>query len=96
MLDDGTFSDPDGAIRELKTALLDGASWHAPDHYFLLKDFRPYLDARLKLNRAFSDRRAYARMALENIASAGKFSSDRAVLTYAEDIWGISPESFDQ
>ena len=88
-LDDGTFQDPEGDIAELKTALLDGASWHAPDHYFVLKDFRPYLEARLKAYSAYRDREGFARMALYNIAGAGKFSSDRSVADYARDIWSL-------
>ena len=88
-MDDGTFQDPEGDIAELKTALLDGASWHAPDHYFVLKDFRPYLEARLKAYSAYRDREGFARMALYNIAGAGKFSSDRSVADYARDIWSL-------
>ena len=88
-LADGTFEDPDGAIAELKDALLLGASWHAPDHYFVLKDFRPYYEARLKAWSAYRDREAFARMALLNIAGAGKFSSDRSVGEYARDIWQV-------
>ncbi len=88
-LTDGTFDDPDGALKDLSDSLLVGASWHAADHYFVLKDFEPYLEAKLKLNRAFADKRVIAKMALENIASAGKFSSDRSVMDYARDIWGI-------
>ena len=88
-LADGTFYDPDGAIAELKDALLLGASWHAPDHYFVLKDFRPYYEARLRAWDAYRDQQAFARMALLNIAGAGKFSSDRSVREYARDIWQV-------
>ena len=86
---DGTFPDEDGKLRELYTALLDGASWHAPDHYFLLHDFRSYLDAKLRANRDYRDRMAFARKCLMNVASAGTFSSDRTIAQYAEEIWQV-------
>ncbi|MDO4548618.1 MAG: glycogen/starch/alpha-glucan phosphorylase, partial [Clostridia bacterium] len=89
VLIDGTVADETGALRELYNSLLDGASWHKPDHYFVLKDFRSYYEAKLRANRAYSDRMAFARMALNNIASAGCFSSDRAVREYARIIWDI-------
>ena len=86
---DGTFPDEDGKLRELYTALLDGASWHAPDHYFLLHDFRSYLDAKLQANRDYRDRLSFARKCLMNVASAGTFSSDRTIKQYAEEIWRV-------
>lgn len=86
---DGTFPDDDGMLRELYTALLDGASWHAPDHYFLLKDFSSYMEAKLRVNRDYQDRLTFARKCLINVASAGKFSSDRTIAQYAEEIWQV-------
>ncbi|NLF27720.1 MAG: glycogen/starch/alpha-glucan phosphorylase [Clostridiales bacterium] len=83
------FDDPDGALKELHTSLLDGASWHKPDHYFVLKDFMPYQDARLRAMEAYKDRRFFAMMCLKNIAGAGKFSSDRSVEEYAKNIWRV-------
>jgi starch phosphorylase len=83
------FDDPDGALKELHTALLDGASWHRPDHYYVLKDFLPYQEARLKAMEAYKDRRGFAMMCLKNIAGAGKFSSDRSVGEYARNIWRV-------
>ena len=88
-LDDGTFPDEDGALKELKTSLLKGASWHAPDHYFVLKDFSSYLEAKLAVNRDYRDGMAFARKCLYNVASAGKFSSDRTIRQYAEEIWRV-------
>ncbi|MBR2718256.1 MAG: glycogen/starch/alpha-glucan family phosphorylase [Clostridia bacterium] len=86
---DGTFPDEDGMFRELFTALLDGASWHAPDHYFILQDFSSYMEAKLRANREYRDSLAFARKCLMNVASAGKFSSDRTILQYARDIWHV-------
>ena len=85
---DGTLDDGrTGMFRELYAALLDGASWHAPDHYFLLHDFIPYCDTRLRANRDYADRAAFAKKCLLNVAHAGPFSSDRTVAEYARDIW---------
>ena len=85
---DGTVETDDG-MREVYTSLLDGASWHRPDHYFLLLDYRSYYDAKLRAINEWSDREAFGRKCLMNIAAAGKFSSDRAVRDYAENIWHI-------
>ncbi len=79
----------DDPQRELYTSLLDGAGWHAADHYFLLKDFSSYLDTKLRANRDYQDRMAFGRKCLINIASAGKFSSDRTIRQYADEIWHI-------
>ena len=87
---DGTFPDPDGAFRELHDSLLKGASWHAADHYFVLRDFRPYLEAKLAVNRDYArDPVGFARKCLQNVASAGVFSSDRTVSQYAREIWRV-------
>ena len=86
---DGTLDDGrTGMFRELYSALLDGASWHAPDCYFLLHDFIPYCDTRLRANRDYADRAAFAKKCLLNVAHAGPFSSDRTVAEYALGIWG--------
>ncbi len=79
----------EGDIAELKTALLEGKSWHQPDHYFLLHDFASYQQTRLKAIRATKDKAAFAKLCLHNIAGAGKFSSDRTIQEYAKDIWMI-------
>ena len=88
---DGTVSDGgSGDFRELYTALLDGASWHAPDHYYLLGDIRDYVETKLRcINDYSSDRLAFARKQWLNMCNAGKFSSDRTIADYAENIWHI-------
>ncbi|MBQ8200529.1 MAG: glycogen/starch/alpha-glucan phosphorylase [Clostridia bacterium] len=85
----GTFQDEDGALKELVSSLLVGASWHQPDHYFVLHDFASYMAAKLRCNREYRDRMAFARKCLINVASAGKFSSDRTIRQYAEEIWHV-------
>ena len=91
-LTDAGFPDEDGFLAELKTSLLDGASWHKPDHYYLLKDFKSYREARLKAYDFYGkNRNAFNMMCLKNILSAGVFSSDRTIRQYAEEIWHIEP-----
>ncbi len=88
---DGSVSDGgSGDFRELYTSLLDGASWHAPDHYYLLGDLESYVDTKLKSNSDYSENRlAFAKKQWLNMCNAGKFSSDRTIADYAENIWNI-------
>ena len=88
-LNDGTFPDDDGALQELKDAILKGASWHQPDHYFILKDFPGYMETKLRALRDTRDQKAFAKKCLMNTASAGKFSSDRTIRQYAKEIWHV-------
>lgn len=85
---DGTVPSDD-ALSELHDSLLNGTNWHQADHYFLLHDFSSYLDAKLQANQDYQDRMTFGRKCLLNLASAGKFSSDRTILQYAEEIWDI-------
>ena len=87
---DGSFPDEDGALKELHDAILKGASWHKPDHYYVMKDFESYYKAKLQAIRdAKADETAFARKCLLNVASAGKFSSDRTIRQYAKEIWNV-------
>ena len=91
-LDDGGVpSDEEGSFKELYKALTDGASWHVPDHYYLLGDLEDYVQAKLRVNRDYRDERAFARKCWLNMCNAGKFSSDRTIKDYAENIWKIVP-----
>ena len=90
---DGTVP-TDDAQRELYHALLDGASWHKADHYFVLLDYPSYIDTKLRANADYADRLAFGRKCLLNIASAAKFSSDRTIRQYAEEIWHVQPTQF--
>ena len=90
---DGTVPTDDGQ-RELFHALLDGSDWDKADHYFLLLDYQSYLDAKLQANRDYADRMAFGRKCLMNVASAAKFSSDRTIRQYAEEIWHIKPTQY--
>lgn len=88
---DGTFSDGGtGMFRDLYDSLLKGASWHAPDNYYLLLDFLPYCDAKLQANTDYRENRLdFTRKCLQNTANAGKFSSDRTIQEYAAEIWKV-------
>lgn len=88
---DGTVSDGgSGDFRELYTSLLDGASWHSPDHYYVLGDLEAYVEMKLRTNSHYSsDRLAFAKKQWLNMCNAGKFSSDRTIADYAENIWHI-------
>ncbi len=81
----GTYTQEDPNIfRELYDMLL------SKDEYFILKDFASYADAQRKIDEKYRDRRAWNKSALINIASAGKFSSDRTIEEYVQDIWHLT------
>lgn len=91
---DGRFDDGgaqgEGSFKELHDALLKGTSWQAADHYFLMYDLPLYIDAKIKANADYADRKEFGKKCLLNVANAGKFSSDRAILEYAKEIWHTS------
>lgn len=89
-LTDGTFDlKPQETFEELKNSLLKGASWHTPDNYFVIKDFDAYVEAQEKVGEDFKNELEFYRKAFINMASAGKFSSDRTIEEYAKEIWNI-------
>ena len=85
---DGTVPTDDG-LRNLFHSLLDWGE--NSDQYRLLLDYESYLDAKLRAIRDYADRMAFGRKCLKNVASAAKFSSDRTIRQYAEEIWHIKP-----
>ena len=87
----GTLNDGGtGMFRELHDSILYGASWHKPDQYYLLLDFARYLEAKKQINRDYNDSKVFARKCWINICNAGKFSSDRTIAEYAQEIWHIN------
>ena len=88
---DGTVPTDDG-LRNLFHCLLDWGN--SSDQYRLLLDYESYLDAKLRANRDYADRMAFGKKCLENVASAAKFSSDRTIRQYADEIWHIKPTQF--
>ena len=91
---DGTFDDDgatgEGSFRELHHALTKGTHWHDPDHYFLMLDLPGYIETKIRANADYADRKEFGKKCLLNVANAGKFSSDRAILEYANEIWHVS------
>ncbi len=91
---DGTFDDDgaqgEGSFRELHHALTKGTHWHDPDHYFLIQDLPDYIETKIRANADYADRKEFGKRCLLNVANAGKFSSDRAILEYANEIWHVS------
>lgn len=87
---DGTVSDGGtGYFRELYFSLTDGASWHSPDNYYLIGDLESYVDVKLRCIADFSGRKYIGKKLWYNMCNAGKFSSDRTISDYAENIWHI-------
>ena len=87
---DGTFNDSGtGLYRELYDSVLYGVNYSKPDAYFVMKDFESYRDAQDKANEAYKDQLAWAKRCWMNMVNAGKFSSDRTIEDYANEIWQI-------
>ena len=80
---DGTYSVDKELFRELYTSLLD------EDQYFILKDFRSYEEAQKQVEAKYRDREGWAKSAILNVACCGKFSSDRTIEEYVQDIWHL-------
>ena len=85
---DGTVKTDDG-LQNLFNQLVNGN-----DQYYLLLDYASYVEAKLQANHDYKDRMAFGRKCLINIASAAKFSSDRTIRQYAEEIWHIKPTQY--
>ena len=87
---DGTYSQGDKEMyRDLYNSLLTAQGGSKADTYFILKDFRSYADTQKKVEEAYHDKDRWAKMALLNTASCGKFSSDRTIQEYVDDIWHL-------
>ncbi len=86
----GTFAegDPD-LFRPLYNSLLNTQNSSRADTYFILKDFRSYAEAHERIEEAYKDEKRWAKMAMLNVASAGKFTSDRTIKEYVDDIWHL-------
>lgn len=89
-LTDGTYNvDNVEIFKELYDSLMYGVEGNSADQYYVLKDFGPYAKAQADLDKAYRDKREWTKKALINIANAGKFSSDRTIQQYADEIWDI-------
>ena len=77
-------------FRDLYNSLLNTQCTQYADTYFILADFRSYVEAQKKINAAYADEKEWARKAILNIAASGKFSSDRTIQEYVDDIWHLN------
>ncbi len=85
----GTFSADTEMFRDIYNSLLDRNNMPRPDQYFILGDFRSYAEAQKRVEEAYKDEKRWAKMALLNTACAGKFTSDRTIQEYVDDIWHL-------
>ncbi len=86
----GTFAPYDTELfRPLYNSLLNTQSTSRADMYFILKDFKPYAEAQKRIEAFYRDEKAWARSAILNVAGSGKFSSDRTIQEYVDDIWHL-------
>ncbi|MBQ9064649.1 MAG: glycogen/starch/alpha-glucan phosphorylase [Blautia sp.] len=85
----GTFNADTELFRDLYDTLLTTRHSDRPDRYFILADFRSYAEAQRRVEEAYRDERRWARMALMNTACSGKFTSDRTIEEYVNDIWHL-------
>lgn len=81
-------NDPD-MFREIYDSLLNTNSSDRADTYFILKDFRPYIEAQKKVEEAYKDEKGWAKSAILNTACSGKFTSDRTIQQYVDEIWKL-------
>lgn len=86
----GTYSNGDHEMyRDLYNSLICPKDGSKADMYFILKDFRAYAEAQKKVEEAYKDKERWAKMALLNTACCGKFTSDRTIQEYVDDIWHL-------
>ena len=86
----GTYSANDPELfRTLYNSLLNTQSTSKADTYFILKDFKSYAEAQKKVEKAYRDEKGWAKSAILNVACAGKFTSDRTIQEYVDDIWKL-------
>ena len=85
----GTFSNDTELFRDLYDSLLNTKNTDRADRYFILADFRSYADAQRRVEEAYRDEKGWAKKALLNTAHSGKFTSDRTIQEYVDDIWHL-------
>jgi len=85
----GTYSDDTELFRPLYNSLLNTQNTSKADTYFILADFKAYAEAQRRVEAAYRDERNWARSAILNVASSGKFTSDRTIQEYVDQIWHL-------
>ena len=87
---DGTFANGDTELfRPIYNSLLTKEETGVADRYFILKDFDSYAEAQKEVEKAYRDKKGWAKSAMLNVANVGKFSSDRTIEEYVKDIWHL-------
>ena len=87
MIQAGAFSRGDRArFAPIVSALLDGG-----DHYFLMADYAAYVESQERVAQSYRDQSRWTRASILNAANMGRFSSDRTIREYADEIWGVQP-----
>jgi starch phosphorylase len=85
-ISDGTFSKGNAdTFKDIVNVLLNH------DRFLVFADFESYMECQDRVNKAYSNPEEWTKMAILNIASSGKFSSDRTISEYARDLWGVEP-----
>ena len=99
----GEYSRDTELFREIYDSLLNTNSSDRADTYFILADFKSYAEAQKRVEKAYRDEAGWAKMAILNMASSGKFTSDRTIQQYVDEIWHldkvtveVDPESFNE
>jgi len=86
----GTYAPEDPErFRDIYDSLLNTKSSDRADTYFILADFKSYAEAQKKVEEAYRDEERWAKMAILNVGSSGKFTSDRTIQQYVDEIWGL-------
>lgn len=92
----GYYSPQDPELfRDIYNSLLNTKNSSKADTYFILKDFRSYVDAQKKVEEAYRDEKRWVKAAMTNVACSGKFSSDRTIEEYVKDIWHLKKVTVD-
>ena len=87
---DGTLDKNPDLFRELYDSLLNGYGGR-PDEYFILEDYADYARAQSEVDKVYKNKEEWAKKAIINVAKSGKFSSDRTIQQYADEIWNLKP-----
>ena len=94
---DGTYANGNTELyRDLYNSLLNTKNSQRADMYFILKDFRSYAEAQKRVEEAYKDKEGWAKKALLNTACCGKFTSDRTIQEYVDDIWHLDKVTVDK
>ena len=86
---DGTYSEDRELLRSLYNSLLNTLDTDKADRYFILKDFRSYAEAQKRVEKAYKETTGWAKSAMLNVAKVGKFTSDRTIQQYVDEIWHL-------